>query len=1129
MKSRNFEFLRSDHPELANLGGFAETYAFGDHSSCLVKLRLFAENLVKSVFAHHRLERFHNSNFNDLLNDDSFKAITPAVVLDKLHLIRIKGNHAAHGTLHKFTDNEVVEIVRNAWGLGQWLVLSQGKLSKEQLPAWQSIALSPEDSKAAIKREKKAALQKLAQQEAQMAKLLEELEKTRAKADAAAKSAEEKDTLLKQAQHAANTLEFSEEKTRYELIDEHLRAAGWNLGKRGVSNGEVGQEVEVLHQPTESGIGRADYVLYGENGKPLAVVEAKKTAVDAERGKKQAQLYADGLQKMHDGFRPIIFYTNGYDIFIWDDAKTEPPRTLFGFYSRESLEYAHFQTENRELVLGSLNPKDSITDRLYQIEAIKRVAECFDNRRRKALVIQATGTGKTRVAIALTEMMIRARWAKRILFLCDRKELRKQAADAFDEHLPTEPRVVVSRSTSGDGTKRIYLATYPAMMKCFQNFDTGFFDLIIADESHRSIYNRYRDLFRWFDARQVGLTATPVQFVHRNTYKLFTCENEDPTANFTYEEAIAHSPPYLCPFTVTKHTTKFLRDGLKYKELTPEQREQLDEQVEDSESIDFDKEKVSREVFNRDTDRAIIRNVMENGIRNADGTHIGKTIVFARNHRHAKQLVEVFDELYPQYGGAFCELIDNYEPRAEQLIDDFKSTDGSSNLTIAISVDMLDTGIDVPEVVNLVFAKPVKSYAKFWQMIGRGTRLCENLFGPGKDKKEFRIFDHWGNFEYFDELKKEAEPTRSKSLTEQVFEARLDLGEAAIKAQNLDALKLATSLIKADVSSLPRDCLSVRERWKDVHGIQADGVIDDFDKATVAALRTMIAPLMQWRDVRKREAALAFDLLVAKLLASRLSGSADFEDYRDRIIAQVSSLPINLRPVQEKRAFIEKAKQTSLYKTASVTEIEELRENLRGIMHNHKIVSSTPMQPLFLDVAEEKGEYRTSAHKVKLSGMELAAYRARVEGVLKELFEESAALQKIRRGQPVAEEDLDQLVSDVLVHDPELDLEDLLEKFPNKWKSLALAIRSVVGMDAAAVDESFKSFVQRYSNLNANQIRFLEMLKAQVANFGVIELEKLWESPFTSIHSQGIDGVFTDEEQVDAILDLLNELNQSAA
>ncbi|MFN9821381.1 MAG: DEAD/DEAH box helicase family protein, partial [Akkermansiaceae bacterium] len=358
---------------------------------------------------------------------------------------------------------------------------------------------------------------------------------------------------------------------------------------------------------------------------------AKKTAEDAQKGKMQAKYYADGLEKMH-GQRPLIFYTNGYDLFVWDDAKTEPPRRIFGFYSKQSLEYAHFQNDQREEPLAAHNPKEAITDRLYQIEAIKRVAEAFDKRKRKALVIQATGTGKTRVSIALCELMIRAKWAKRILFLCDRRELRKQASDAFDEHLPSEPRVLVTRATSGDRTKRIYLSTYPAMMKCYMDFDPGFFDLVIADESHRSIYNRYRDLFRWFDSYQVGLTATPVKFIQRNTFSLFGCENEDPTANFTYEEAIQHDPPYLCAFKVVKVTTKFLRDGIKYKNLSREQQEQLEEQYSDSESVDYEKEHVSRQVFNLDTDKAILRNLMEKGIRNADGTRLGKTIVFARNH-----------------------------------------------------------------------------------------------------------------------------------------------------------------------------------------------------------------------------------------------------------------------------------------------------------------------------------------------------------------------------------------------------------------------------------------------------------------------------------------------------------------
>ena len=1128
MKSLNFEFLRSGHRELADLGGFAENYAFSDAPSSLVKLRTFAESMVKAVFAHHQLEMAYQSNLNDLLNDPSFKAITPAVVQDKLHYLRIKGNHAAHGTLHPLPEGKIHELIEEAYDLARWFFLAICGGKKDDIPGFQRLSPDSEDSKAALKREKKAALQKIAEQEALMAKLLADLEKVRAQAEAAEKSEEDKQLLLKQAQQAANALDFSEEETRLKLIDEQLIAAGWKVGTRGQDTDEVGQEVKVLHQPTPSGEGDADYVLWAENGKPLAVIEAKKTAQDAQIGKMQAKYYADGLEKMH-GQRPVIFYTNGYEIFIWNDAKGEPPRPLFGFYSRDSLEYELFQAQQREDKLGALHPKESIVDRLYQIEAIKRVSEKFDQRRRKALIIQATGTGKTRVSIALCELMIRAGWAKRILFLCDRRELRKQAGDAFDEHLPSEPRILVSSRTSEDRNKRIYLATYPAMMKCYQNFDVGFFDLVIADESHRSIYNRYRDLFRYFDGFQIGLTATPLKFVFRNTYKLFECENEDPTFNYPYEEAINHNPRYLCPFKVIKHTTKFLRDGIKFKDLNKEQQEELDDQVEDAESVEYTREEVGRKVYNKDTDRKILQNLMENGIRNADGTRLGKTIIFARNHKHAKMLVELFDEEFPQYGGDFCARIDNYEPRAEQLIDDFKNTDGSKNLTIAVSVDMLDTGIDVPQIVNLVFAKPVKSYAKFWQMIGRGTRLCDDLFGPGQDKQVFQIFDHWGNFEYFDEQPKEEEPSRTKSLTEQLFEARIKVGQTALEKQNLAALKMSTGQLAADIAALPHDCLCVREKWREIRAMQKPDVIDDFQPATVAALRSQIAPLMQWREVRGKEAALRFDLLVARLQEAKMKGSANADDLRDQVIDQVSALPINLKQVAEKDSVIQQVKTTSFYESASIDDLENLRTELRGIMRYRRKQTHPIPDPLVLNLREDPGEVKYGSHKVKLAGLDLAAYRNRVESVLRGLLENSAALQKIRAGQAATPGDIEELVDDVLLQDPDLHLDELLIHYPNKSRSLELAIRQVIGLDSQRVDEHFRAFVQKYPSLNANQIRFLDLLKSYLSSYGIIELDKLWEAPFTTIDSAGIDGVFTDEQQVDDLLDLLNQINQDDA
>lgn len=1128
MGSLNFEFLRAKRPELADLGGFSEQYVFTDTPGALVKLRMFAEALVKAVFAHHRMQIGYQSNLNDLLNDPSFKSITPGVIQDKLHLLRVKGNHAAHGTLYPTTPEQVFGYIREAHDLARWFHLSIDAGRLEDIPAWQQLTPELVDSPLALKRQNKSVLRKLLEQEALMAKLLEDLEVARAQARSTSRSEEETKLILKQAQQAASVLEFSEEETRKKLIDDQLASAGWHVGANGQNTTQVSQEFEVLHQPTASGIGYADYVKWDEHGKPIGVLEVKKTSVDPELGRMQAKCYADGLEKMF-GQRPVIFYSNGYEIFIWDDAKQEPPRPLFGFYSPDSLQYCLFQTKERAKQLAQLSPKEAITDRLYQIEAIKRVAENFDKRRRKALVVQATGTGKTRVAIALCELMIRAGWAKRILFLCDRKQLRKQAIDAFGDYLPTEPAIIVNSASSKDRNKRIYLATYPAMMKCYQDFDVGFFDLIIADESHRSIYNRYRDLFRYFDAYQLGLTATAVQFIFRNTYRLFDCETGDPTFNYPYEDAIAHEPPYLCPFKVIKHTTKFLREGIKYSQLTQEQREELEEQVEDAEAIDYEREQVSRKVFNKDTDRQILRNLMENGVRNADGSSLGKSIIFARNHKHAKLLVSLFDEMYPQFGGDFCVRIDNYEPRADQLIDDFKSTDGSKNTTIAVSVDMLDTGIDIPEVVNLVFAKPVKSYAKFWQMIGRGTRLCLNLFGPGRDKQFFQIFDHWGNFEYFDALVKEEEPSRNKSLSELLFETRILLGEAALRAQDAASLKLATDLLAADVASLPEDCLSVREKWKDVKGVQRAGVLDAFQAATIAVLRRDISPLMQWKNIRRSEAAHEFDLLIARLQEAKLSGSSAAADLRDTVVNQVSELPINLAPVKAKIDTIQQAKSLSHLEIASVAELERIRTELRGVMRFRKRKLVNPSLPLVLNVREEADQVEATSHKPTLEGIDLVHYRNRVQSVLVSLIENSTALRKIREGQAVTPDDLEELTHEVLIHDPDLHLEELLQHFPNKARRLDLAIRQIIGLEAAKVDEHFRAFVHKYPELNANQIRFLELLKSYVARYGAIELDKLWDPPFTTIHSNGVEGIFTESEQVDDLLALLNEINGQAA
>lgn len=1126
MKSQNFDFLRTHNRELADLGGFAEQYAHSDPASALVKLRTFGENLVADFFQHYKIPRLPRANFLELLQIMERQGLVPTVVLNKLHALRSQGNRAAHGSTDAVSTNTVMWILKESFDLAKWFSLTiYSDESVRDLLFQEPI---PTDTKGALKREKKAALQKLAAQESQMQKLLDELEYARQRATAAEKSSEEQRTILAQANQAANALHFDEDTTRKLLIDNLLVEAGWDVAPDQESTSQVGKEVEVPHQPTSTGNGYADYVLWDDDGKPLAVIEAKKTAYSVEKGRTQAKLYADGLEKKYNQ-RPIIFYTNGYDICIWDDAKGDVPRRIYGFYSKDSLQYCMWKTRERQR-LADLGPKSNIIpDRRFQIEAVKRVCERFDQNRRKALIVQATGTGKTRVAIALSELLIRARWVKRILFLCDRRELRKQANNAFAQFIEAEPRVYVTSSTAQERKKSIYLATYPAMMKCFQNFDVGFFDLIIADESHRSIYNRYRDLFLYFDALQVGLTATPRNIVTHDTYRMFDCENGDPTAHFSYNDAIEHVPPYLAHFEVTSHTTKFLREGIKYSEMTPEQQQQLEEQVEDAELVEYAKEAVDKSVFNKDTDRKIIRNLMEQGVREATGQHIGKTIVFARDHNHAVQLQKLFESMYPQYmrpKKEFCAVIDNYIDRAEQLIDDFKGEGNNDNLTIAISVDMLDTGIDVPEVVNLVFAKPVKSYVKFWQMIGRGTRLCKNLFGPGKHKDTFRIFDHWGNFEYFGMNPPEVSPSVTKSLMQSIFETRLDVAQEALSQQNLPVFELAVELLEKDVRALPAESIGIREKWRQVKTVQQDGVIKKFDAATVGLLRMEIAPLMQWRDLDGREDAYRFDLLTAKLQASLLKGSGEFDDLKGDMQEQVGQLPVNLGQVKAKIDWINKIKSATFWNGVTAEVLDEARRELRGIMHCRNRPKVTQIPPLEIDVTDS--DEKTQREVVKLEGLDLAAYRHRVEHILQELFDESPVLQKIKAGQSVDESEIKPLIEKVLLRDPNLNVEELLMHFPNKGNRLDLAIRQVIGLDAEAVDRHFTRFVQKYPGLSSHQIRFLALIQKHIVNYGKLEIDKLYEEPFTQIHIEGVDGVFTNQEQIGDLLDLICEINNLA-
>ncbi|SPD71998.1 HsdR1 (fragment) [uncultured Desulfobacterium sp.] len=513
----------------------------------------------------------------------------------------------------------------------------------------------------------------------------------------------------------------------------------------------------------------------------------------------------------------------------------------------------------------------------------------------------------------------------------------------------------------------------------------------------------------------------------------------------------------------------------------------------------------------------MLRNLMENGLADETGQAPGKSIIFARNHNHAVLLAEIFNELYPQYGGKFCRVIDNYDPRAEQLIDDFKS-DKNSNPRIAISVDMMDTGIDVPEIVNLVFAKPIRSLVKFEQMIGRGTRLCRNLFGSNKNKTQFRIFDHWGNFDFFEKQYKKTEPSVSKSLMQQLFEARLDLARLCLDKGEPGMFNTAVDLIQMSLEGLSEDTISVREKWREKRTLSKPEILHQFSPATEQALRAQMAPLMKWLDIRGVTEAYLFDLLIVNLQTELLKKSAHFSDLKDQMLNQISRLQMHLNPVREKAELINRVKSVAFWKTVTGDSLEEVRKELRGIMKYTEKLTYEPEPPRHIDVSDGGVEFALRPTNLKFSDM--PGFRKKVQEVLIKLFDESPVLQKIKAGGKVSKKELDSLTSLILTKNPNVD-QEVLKEFFETADPLDHAIRSIIGMDAGVVEKRFAEFSVRYPKLTSDQLNFLNLLKNHISRYGSIEIEDLYEPPFTTLHSEGLDGIFIDEKMVEALLTVI--------
>lgn len=898
----------------------------------------------------------------------------------------------------------------------------------------------------------------------------------------------------------------TEYETRRDLIDVILKKVGWDPKDPS----KVRQEVDTKQSDFKARIYKtrsetlrtaeekayADYLLLDKDGAPLAVVEAKKTTKDPILGQQQAEDYADDIKKQI-GKDVFIFLTNGYEIWFWN-RPYETLRMVKGFHSRKALEQIGFQnTSKKRFTDVAINPK--IVDRDYQIEAVKRVTEGIEKGKRKFLIVHATGTGKTRLAMAIIDVLLRANRAEKVLFLADRKALRRQAfTEGFKAHLPNEPRIEVF-SGKLDKTKRLFASTIQTFQECYQEFSIGDFDVVISDESHRSIYNKWKDVFTYFDAIEIGLTATPADLIERNTYRFFDCEDGNPTALYTYEEAVEHK--WLVPFDIYEAQTHFQIEGIKPKDVPFEVKKELEEKGIDAEDINFEGSDIEKKVAVTGTNEAIVKEFMDNCLNDITGTLPAKTIFFAVSKKHAKRLWEAFNKLYPQYKGELARVIVSEDPRAQQLLKKFKQ---ESMPRIAISVDMLDTGVNVPEVCNLAFVKPVFSKIKFWQMIGRGTRTdsaCDNKdWLPNGKKEEFLIFDFWKVFDWFDMHPQGREARPAEAVPAKIFLLRLRQFEHFQKHGDKKRAELVKEKIFSDINALPRESIAVKDGARDLEQVSSPDFWRRVGLKPMQFLRTRITPLMRYKQGIEPNQA-SFELKTEQLSVAILEKNvAELERLKDAIGEVMDYLPFSIEEVKEKEELINRVQRPSFWKGVSYEDAQMLLQELTPLMKYKR----TEPRLIVLDIDDmiQRREYVDYGPVTAPKSILAKTYMERVEKRIKELADSHPTIQKIMKGEVITERDLEEL--EKTLNSPELYVtEETLQKVYKQSKgTLVQFIKKILGLyefpnPEVEIQEAFKTFMIEKNYLSADQINFLRTIQTVFTKNHHIEYSNLFEPPFT--------------------------------
>ncbi len=1110
----NFDYLKNEpqFAPFANVAISAERIILIDAEASIMNSRRAMEFAVKWMYSVDKaLEMPFQDNLQSLLNAEDYRQLVGRDLWNRMDYIRRCGNNVAHGNRKQGRD-EAMLCLENLFIFLDYVACCYAVNYQERIfdktlisARIEKAKKSREDAKVAREKLEKDQ-EKYAQQELDLKKLMEE--------NASLKEALSARRQEQQATYVPKPLDLSEYETRKMYIDAMLTEAGWTQGQDWIN------EVPLTGMPNKSGVGYADYVLYDDRHCPLAIIEAKRTCEDVVKGRQQSKLYADILEKEHQR-RPVIFLTNGFETRI-DDGKY-PERKCATIYSKRDLEKWFNLLSMRTSLKYAVVDKE-IAGRYYQEAAIKAVCSSFEEKnRRKALLVMATGSGKTRTVIALCKVLLNAGWIKNILFLADRNSLVTQAKRSFVNLLPDLSCTNLVEEKDNYNAHCVF-STYQTMINCIDDvkdregklFTCGHFDLIICDEAHRSIYNKYQDIFNYFDAPLIGLTATPKDEIDKNTYNVFELDNGVPT--YGYDLAQAVKDGYLVDYVSVESKLKFIEQGIVYDELSEEDKEEYERTFteEDGNLPDsISSSALNTWIFNEDTIKQVLHILMEHAIKIDYGQKLGKTILFAKNHKHAEKIFEIFEKEYPHLKG-YAKVIDNRTTYVQSAIDEF--SDPQKMPQIAISVDMLDTGIDVPEVVNLVFFKKVMSKAKFWQMIGRGTRLCPGLI-DGEDKKKFYIFDFCGNFEFFRMNQGKATANMialQGAIFNLKFEISYKLQDVEYQTDRLIAYRKAlVEQMSEKVRELKKDNFAVRQHLKYVELYSDKTNYQGITYEDTLIVREEVAPLII--PDADEASAVRFDALMYGIELAYLIGKK-YTRARGDLMKKVKGIAgvANIPEIQAQADYIQKILHTSYVEDAGINEFEEIRERLRDLM---KYVSkdvvpyNTNFQDELLSINWKESE---------LENDDLKKYKEKAEYYIRQ-HQDTLAIAKLKTNQPLTTTDIASL--EKILWKEVGTKQDYEQEIGTK--PLGEFVREIVGLDMNAAKEAFSEYLNSTS-LDSRQIYFVNQIVEYIVHNGMMkDLSVLQESPFTDQGS--VVEIFTDLTVWMGIRKVIDTINANAA